>query len=88
MLPSQSSTTYSKVDTYTLSQSYPSGATAGPVMFLNSILRTGNDGATTKLPLVTFTAAEMDNASPGPRRRRLTGPGSRRSTPRTASRST
>ncbi|HVB43992.1 MAG TPA: RHS repeat-associated core domain-containing protein [Streptosporangiaceae bacterium] len=65
VLPSQSSTSYSKVDTYALSQSYPSGSTAGPVMFLNSILRTGNDGGTTALPAVTFTAAEMDNRVQG-----------------------
>ncbi len=64
VLPSQTST-YTPVDTYTLTQSFPVGATAGPVMFLKSILRTGNDGGTAKLPAVSFTAEELDNRVPG-----------------------
>jgi RHS repeat-associated protein len=54
------------VDTYTLSQTYPdAGGASQPVMFLNTITRTGNDGGTLSLPAVMFTPTEIDNRVDG-----------------------
>jgi hypothetical protein len=60
------------VDTYTLNQCssspgycFPAGAGSDPVIFLNSVTRTGNDGGSQSLPAVTFTPEEIDNRVPG-----------------------
>jgi RHS repeat-associated protein len=54
------------VDTYQLNQTYPdAGGASQPVMFLNSITRTGNDGTAISLPAVTFTPTEIDNRVDG-----------------------
>jgi RHS repeat-associated protein len=72
VLPTQSSTSYNTVDTYTLNQCssspgycFPAGAGSDPVIFLNSITRTGNDGGSQSLPAVSFTPQEIDNRVPG-----------------------
>lgn len=54
------------VDTYQLNQTYPNaGGASQPVMFLNSITRTGDDGTPISLPAVTFTPTEIDNRVDG-----------------------
>ena len=54
------------VDTYQLNQTYPNaGGASQPVMFLNSITRTGDDGTAISLPAVTFTPTEIDNRVDG-----------------------
>jgi RHS repeat-associated protein len=56
---------YKNVDTYNLSQSFPAAGTAAPVIFLNSVTRTGDDGGSLGLPALTFTPAETDNRVAG-----------------------
>ncbi len=56
---------YKNVDTYELSQSFPAAGTSAPVIFLNSITRTGDDGGAKALLPVTFTPAEIDNRVDG-----------------------
>jgi RHS repeat-associated protein len=56
---------YTPVDSWDLSQSFPAAGTAAPVIFLNSITRTGKDGGSQSLPAVTFTPAEIDNRVDG-----------------------
>jgi hypothetical protein len=54
------------VDSYALAQSFPDGGGASePVMFLDSITRTGEDGTAVPLPPVTFTPTEIDNRVDG-----------------------
>jgi RHS repeat-associated protein len=56
----------STVDTYQLAQTYPDASGASqPVMFLNSITRTGKDGGSIAVPPVTFTPTEVDNRVDG-----------------------
>ena len=56
----------SAVDTYTLSQTYPdAGGASEPVMFLDNITHTGDDGGSTTLPSLTFTPTEVDNRVDG-----------------------
>jgi RHS repeat-associated protein len=59
--------TYQPVDGYALTQSFPDagGGAATPVMFLNSIQHTGEDGTAVSLPPVTFTPTEIDNRVDG-----------------------
>lgn len=62
----QSFSSYQCVDSYALSQSYPdAGGASQPVMFLNSITRTGEDGTAITLPPLTFTPTEIDNRVDG-----------------------
>ena len=56
---------YSPVDSYALSQSFPTAGGSQPVMFLNSITRTGQDGTSVAVPPVTFTPVEVDNRVDG-----------------------
>jgi RHS repeat-associated protein len=61
--------TYTAVDKYALTQTFPNGAGSQPVMFLNSITRTGEDSTsgsgTPALPAVTFNPTEFDNRVDG-----------------------
>lgn len=63
----QSAGALKNVDTYTLNQSYPDPSDGNkPTMWLDSIERTGDDGApTVPLPPVTFTPTEMPNRVDG-----------------------
>jgi hypothetical protein len=56
---------YQKADSYALDQQFPSGAGSDPVMFLDSITHTGQDGTAVSLPPVTFTPSEIDNRVDG-----------------------
>jgi RHS repeat-associated protein len=59
-------TAYHSVDSYTLTQSFPdAGGASQPVMFLNSIQHTGQDGTAVTLPPMTFTPTEIDNRVDG-----------------------
>jgi RHS repeat-associated protein len=56
----------STVDKYQLTQTFPdAGGASEPVMFLNSIIHTGEDGGSLALPPVTFTPVEIDNRVDG-----------------------
>jgi RHS repeat-associated protein len=57
--------TWSSVDSYALSQSFPAAPGSNPVIFLNSVTRTGLDGGSVTLPAVTFNPAEFDNRVDG-----------------------
>jgi RHS repeat-associated protein len=55
-----------QVDSYALTQTFPdAGGAAQPVMFLDSITRTGEDGTALSLPATTFTPTEVDNRVDG-----------------------
>ena len=58
---------YQPVDSYALTQSFPDagGGAATPVMFLDTITHTGEDGTAVALPPVTFTPTEIDNRVDG-----------------------
>jgi RHS repeat-associated protein len=56
---------YQQADSYALAQSFPQQAGSTPVMFLDSIQRTGEDGTAVTLPPATFTATEIDNRVDG-----------------------
>ena len=55
-----------EADSYALTQSYPDASGASkPVMYLDSIQRTGEDGTAVTLPAETFTPTEIDNRVDG-----------------------
>jgi len=57
---------YKEADSYALTQSFPDASGASnPVMFLDSIQRTGEDGTAITLPAETFTPTEIDNRVDG-----------------------
>jgi RHS repeat-associated protein len=56
---------YKKVDTYQLTQKFPAAGTSGPVIFLNSIQRTGDDGGSAQLQPMTFNPVEVPNRVAG-----------------------
>ena len=57
---------YEPVDSYALTQSFPDASGASnPVMFLDSIQHTGEDGTAIALPAETFTPTEIDNRVDG-----------------------
>ena len=57
---------YQQVDSYALTQSFPDASGASqPVMFLDSIQYTGEDGTPVSLPAETFTPTEIDNRVDG-----------------------
>ncbi|HEY1620975.1 MAG TPA: RHS repeat-associated core domain-containing protein [Streptosporangiaceae bacterium] len=57
---------YQEADSYALDQSFPdAGGASRPVMFLDSITRTGEDGTAVSLPPETFTPTEIDNRVDG-----------------------
>lgn len=57
---------YQNVDSYALTQSFPDASGASqPVMFLDSITHTGEDGTPVSLPPTTFTPTEIDNRVDG-----------------------
>jgi RHS repeat-associated protein len=61
-----SGSAYANVDSYALTHSFPNASGASsPVMFLNSITHTGQDGTAIKLLAVTFTPTEIDNRVDG-----------------------
>jgi RHS repeat-associated protein len=53
--------TYSPVDTWTLTQDYPSSADGDRSLFLRSITHQGKNGGTLTNPSVTFTAIDKPN---------------------------
>jgi RHS repeat-associated protein len=58
--------TYTPVDTYALTESYPDpGDGTSPALRLDSVTRTGNDGTAISLPAVGFVYAAMPNRVPG-----------------------
>ena len=76
---SDSLPSYKKVDTYQLTQSFRAAGTSGPVIFLNSIQRFGDDGGSASLQPVTFNPVEVPNRVDGAGPDPCTGRGSTRS---------
>jgi RHS repeat-associated protein len=57
---------FKEADSYALTQSFPDASGASnPVMYLDSIQRTGEDGTAITLPAETFTPTEIDNRVDG-----------------------